>query len=61
MIRRTVLAATALLVLAGVADSALASTPQDNGNAICVATRDASTGHHDGLCFYVVLPVTPQP
>ncbi|MCU1595056.1 MAG: hypothetical protein JWO12_2448 [Frankiales bacterium] len=55
MIRRTVLAATALAVLGGVAAPALAADPTET-NVVCVATSPGGNSPHQGVCVWVPLP-----
>ena len=59
MIRRTVLATTALLVIGGAATTALAQQPRAT-NSVCVATSAGGNSPRDGYCVWFTLPVSQQ-
>lgn len=56
MIRRTVLAAVALVALAGAATPAFAdvfSTGTDANQGVCLLGTNHSTGARDGICVWI--------
>ena len=57
MIRRTVLASFALLVLGGATAPAWAGSTDDGTgkgeHVLCIAGGNRSTGSHDGICIWI--------